>query len=155
MRTQFERLSKRVGLQPWPRLFYNLRSSRETELPAEDPIQLVTASLGNTPSHGLEALTASDRLGFSSCRRRPRPRHPLNRRNNGEGRYRKRSINFENDARSGAAIRNSSSQGLAPRKHNPFQWMGLCFTLRLDAICCENHKAERTGLFSLPPARAG
>ena len=31
LRTQFERIIKRAGLEPWPRLFHNLRASRETE----------------------------------------------------------------------------------------------------------------------------
>ena len=34
LRTQFLRIIARAGLQPWPRLFHNLRSSRETELMA-------------------------------------------------------------------------------------------------------------------------
>jgi len=34
LRTQFQRIIKRAGLQPWRRLFHNLRSSRETELMA-------------------------------------------------------------------------------------------------------------------------
>ncbi len=54
LRTQFERLIKRAGLKPWPRLFHNLRSSRETELAAEYPIQVVTAWLGNTPRIALK-----------------------------------------------------------------------------------------------------
>lgn len=35
LRTQFQRIIERVGLKPWPRLFHNLRSSRETELMAD------------------------------------------------------------------------------------------------------------------------
>lgn len=54
LRTQFERLIKRAGLKPWPRLFHNLRSSRETELAAEHPIHVVTAWLGNTPRIALK-----------------------------------------------------------------------------------------------------
>jgi integrase len=34
LRTQFLRIIARAGLKPWPRLFHNLRSSRETELMA-------------------------------------------------------------------------------------------------------------------------
>ena len=48
LRTQRERLLKRAGLQPWPRLFQNLRASRETELAGEFPIHVVTAWMGNT-----------------------------------------------------------------------------------------------------------
>lgn len=32
LRTQFERIIKRAGLEPWPKLFNNLRSTRATEL---------------------------------------------------------------------------------------------------------------------------
>ncbi len=49
LRTQFERLIKRAGLAPWPRLFHNLRASRETELAGEYPLHVVTSWLGNTP----------------------------------------------------------------------------------------------------------
>ena len=54
LRTQFERLVKRAGLQPWPRLFHNLRASRETELAKDYPIHVVTAWLGNTPRIALK-----------------------------------------------------------------------------------------------------
>ena len=49
LRTQFQRVLKRAGLEPWPRLFHSLRASRETELVREHPIHVVTAWLGNTP----------------------------------------------------------------------------------------------------------
>jgi integrase len=35
LRTQFERILKRAGIEPWERLFQNLRASRETELANE------------------------------------------------------------------------------------------------------------------------
>jgi len=54
LRTQFERIIKRAGLKPWPRLFHALRSSRETELAKDYPIQVVTAWLGNTPRIALK-----------------------------------------------------------------------------------------------------
>lgn len=49
LRTQFERIIRKAGLEPWPRLFHNLRASRETELVEEFPVHVVTAWLGNTP----------------------------------------------------------------------------------------------------------
>ncbi len=48
LRTTFERIVRRAGLAPWPRLFHNLRASRETELVELFPIQVVTGWLGNT-----------------------------------------------------------------------------------------------------------
>jgi integrase len=49
LRTHFTRIVKRAGLAPWPRLFHNLRASRETELVESYPLQVVTDWLGNTP----------------------------------------------------------------------------------------------------------
>ncbi len=54
LRTQFERLVKRAGLVPWPRLFHALRASRETELARDYPIHVVTTWLGNTPRVALK-----------------------------------------------------------------------------------------------------
>jgi len=48
LRTQLQRILKRAGLKPWPRLFQNLRSSRESELACEYPLHIVTAWIGNT-----------------------------------------------------------------------------------------------------------
>ncbi len=61
LRTHFERIVKRAGLKPWPRLFHNMRASRETELAAEHPIHVVTAWLGNTPRIAMKHyLTVTD-----------------------------------------------------------------------------------------------
>ena len=48
LRTQFERIVRRAGLEPWAKPFQNLRSTRETELAKEYPIHVVCAWLGNT-----------------------------------------------------------------------------------------------------------
>lgn len=48
LRTQFCRIIKRAGLQPWPRLWQNLRSSRQTELAGEFPEHVVCSWLGNS-----------------------------------------------------------------------------------------------------------
>jgi integrase len=47
LRTTFTKLVKRAGLEPWPRLFHNLRSSRETELLEEYPIHVVASWMGH------------------------------------------------------------------------------------------------------------
>jgi integrase len=47
LRTTFGKLVKRAGLEPWPRLFHNLRSSRETELLEEYPIHVVASWMGH------------------------------------------------------------------------------------------------------------
>jgi hypothetical protein len=48
LRTQLERIIKKAGLTPWPKLFQNLRSTRETELACEHPIHVVCGWIGNS-----------------------------------------------------------------------------------------------------------
>jgi len=48
LRTQLLRIIARAGLSAWPRLFHNLRASRETELVREHPIHVVCAWIGNS-----------------------------------------------------------------------------------------------------------
>jgi len=48
LRTGLLRIIQRAGLLPWPRLFHNLRGSRETELAGEFPIHVVCAWIGNS-----------------------------------------------------------------------------------------------------------
>ncbi len=48
LRTQLERIIRRAGLQPWPKLFHNLRATRETELAETNPLYVVCAWIGNS-----------------------------------------------------------------------------------------------------------
>ena len=48
LRTQFQKIIKRAGYEPWPKLFQNLRSTRETELAETFPLHVVTAWIGNS-----------------------------------------------------------------------------------------------------------
>lgn len=48
LRTQLERIITKAGLKPWPKLFQNLRSTRETELAETFPIHVVCAWIGNS-----------------------------------------------------------------------------------------------------------
>jgi integrase len=47
-RTRFERIIKRAGLTPWPKLFHNLRATRQTELEETFPSHVVCAWIGNS-----------------------------------------------------------------------------------------------------------
>ncbi len=47
LRTTFGKLITRAGLEPWPRLFHNLRSSRETELLEEFSVHVVSLWMGH------------------------------------------------------------------------------------------------------------
>jgi len=48
LRTQLLRIIKNAAVDPWPKLFQNLRSTRETELAEEYPLHVVCAWIGNT-----------------------------------------------------------------------------------------------------------
>src|SRR5437762_13070482 len=43
-----ERIIKRAAVKPWPKLFHNLRSTRQTELTEKFPSRVVCAWLGNS-----------------------------------------------------------------------------------------------------------
>jgi integrase len=48
IRTQLMRIIERAGLKPWPKLWQNLRSTRETELAESYPLHVVCAWIGNS-----------------------------------------------------------------------------------------------------------
>ena len=48
LRTQLEKIIRRAGLKPWPKLWHNLRATRETELAETYPLHVVCAWIGNS-----------------------------------------------------------------------------------------------------------
>jgi len=50
LQTQLQRIINRAGLQSWPKLFQNLRSTRQTELEEIFPSHVVCSWIGNTES---------------------------------------------------------------------------------------------------------
>ncbi len=48
LRQKLTRIIRRAGLEPWPKPFQNLRSTRETELAETYPIHVVCAWMGNS-----------------------------------------------------------------------------------------------------------
>ncbi|MAE66683.1 MAG: integrase [Phycisphaeraceae bacterium] len=48
LRTHFLRILRRAGVEPWPRLFHNMRASRQTELVNRFPSHVAAEWLGNT-----------------------------------------------------------------------------------------------------------
>ncbi len=49
LRTSLRKIIVRAGLTPWPKIFHNLRATRETELAGEYPIHVVCSWIGNSP----------------------------------------------------------------------------------------------------------
>ncbi len=60
LRTTFEKIVRRAGLTTWPRLFHNLRASRETELAETNSVQSVTSLLGEHSGRGDASLPDND-----------------------------------------------------------------------------------------------
>ena len=56
LRTRLEKIIRRAGLEPWPKLFQNLRSTRETELfkMTGGNVKAVCTWIGNSPKVALE-----------------------------------------------------------------------------------------------------
>ena len=50
LRTRFAKNIRRAGLEQWPRLWHNLRASRQTELADQFPSHVVCAWIGNSES---------------------------------------------------------------------------------------------------------
>ena len=48
LRTHLERIIRRAGLEAWPKLFQNLRSTRETEPCEQYPVHVVCQWIGNS-----------------------------------------------------------------------------------------------------------
>ena len=48
LRTQLNRILRKAGVAPWPKLFHNLRASRATELAADYPAHVAAAWLGHS-----------------------------------------------------------------------------------------------------------
>ena len=72
LRSQLVRIIKRAGLKPWPKLFQNLRATRETELAEEFPIQAACAWIGNSKkvalSHYLQVTDAHFEAALATTR---------------------------------------------------------------------------------------
>jgi integrase len=69
-RTRMFRIIKRAGLTPWPKLFHNLRATRETELAAQYPMHVVCSWIGNSAliaaKHYLQVTDDDFRRGAES-----------------------------------------------------------------------------------------
>ncbi len=48
LRSQLARIVERAGVKPWPKLFHNLRATRQTELADQFPMHVVCQWIGNT-----------------------------------------------------------------------------------------------------------
>ena len=65
LRTRFEAIIRRAGLEQWPKLFQNLRASRETELLSSFPAKDVCQWLGNSEPVAMKHYAMATESSFS------------------------------------------------------------------------------------------
>src|SRR5262249_27074771 len=71
LRTGLLRILRRAGVKPWPRLYQNMRASRETELAEWFPISVVAEWLGNSPKTALAHYTQVTEEHFQKALQNP------------------------------------------------------------------------------------
>jgi len=69
LRTAFQRLLTRAGVKAWPKLFHNMRASRQTELLAQFPAKDVCDWLGNSEAVAMKhyAMATADSFKRAVC----------------------------------------------------------------------------------------
>ena len=74
-RTQFTKILRRAGLEAWPKLFHQMRISRQTELAAVHPLHVVCEWMGNNrlivQEHDLRSTDADFRRAVASVTLKP------------------------------------------------------------------------------------
>ena len=72
-RTKLTKIIKRAGFDCWPRLFQNLRASRETELESRYGIRAAADWLGNSPKVALDHYIGVSSVDFQHASGRAMP----------------------------------------------------------------------------------
>ena len=132
LRTQFERIIRHAGLEPWPRLFHALRASRETELAAEYPIHVVTAWMGNTPKIAMKHYLMVTDADFQKAMQNP---------------MQSNDNSMQNPVQQGKAIAAQTRTELSRNNTSPCETRAcasLCASERLDAGIISGEGGIRT-----------
>ncbi len=124
LRTQLLRILERAGVEPWPKLFHNLRATRQTELQQRFPVHVVCTWLGNTQAVAMKHYLQVTEEHFAEATGGTR----------------------QSGAKSGAADARNSSQSneAAVSELGPKAFPGE--GLRRDARYCTNVQAPPVGL---------
>ena len=113
------RYLKRAKIEPWPRLFHNLRASRQTELAETFPSHVVCAWIGNTQAiaqeHYLQVTDDHFARGAGGGGAVPTPDRPRNATPAAWG------GGAESGAVSGAERGRTGAKGAAPNSRNPLK----------------------------------
>jgi integrase len=79
LRTQMEKIIRRAGLNQWPKLFQNLRATRETELAENYPAHLISAWLGHNQATAMKHYLQVTDDHFAKAVQNPRAATARNR----------------------------------------------------------------------------
>ena len=75
LRTQLQRIIRKAGLESWPKLWQNLRSTRETELADQFPSHVASAWIGNSVAvavkHYLQVTDDHFRMAAQNAAQKP------------------------------------------------------------------------------------
>jgi integrase len=133
LRTQLERIIRRAGLKPWPKLFVNLRSTRETELAESFPMHVVCEWIGNSQPVAMKHyLQITDDHFARALGRAAKSDAPV----------------VQNPVQQPAARSCIESQ-------NPTQDQSGCGLALVDAETCENVRDDQIRPAGLEPATYG
>jgi len=152
LRTTFDKIVKRAGLQPWPKLFHALRSSRETELAQEFPIHVVTAWLGNTPSIALRHYLLTTDGDFDRATAAKSPPEPAVQIPVQQGAEVRRNTthpqneNYEISAENGTLLVSATCQGggHGTRTRNPLRGTSVPMRPLTNSLTLRNDPARRS-----------
>lgn len=134
LRTQFEKIIGRAGLKPWPKLFHNLRASRESELVEEYPLHVVCDWIGNSRVIAKTHYLMTRDEHFLRASRKP---------------------STESGAKSGAPVAQNAAQHAAARNCTRTQItpqpLDDCDVMRIDSKLCDAMHLWRVELDGLEP----
>lgn len=127
LRTHLTRIIRRAGLDPWPKLWQNLRATRETELAEKWPMHVVCAWIGNSQQiaakHYLQVTDDHYEQAVSA------------------------SGSMQNPVQQPVAGARDDSQDEKARIDNPSN----CEELRIAADGCEEFLEDQVGVTGLEP----
>ncbi len=121
LRTQLMRIIKRAGLKPWPKLWQNLRSTRETELADSFPAHVASAWIGNSVQVAMKHYLQVTDDHFAQA--------------------------VQNPVQHTAAGGRAESQERTPDNEKP----AICSAVREEATPCENTESSGMGDTGLEP----
>ena len=65
--TELRRIIKRAGIEPWPKLWHNLRATRQTELLDDYPAHVACRWIGNTPAVAIKHYAMVKKEAFDQA----------------------------------------------------------------------------------------